>query len=253
MASLRSRCGHYIMQLYVVSVFLLLFSLLFLLFFLAYSQRSQIGCLPYFHTWCGLSANAGLKCAARGSLKIQDAKITEKSPSAHHRTTLSGCIFATRHVSTLRKTLLNSNISSTCPRSMVNFGPLTAEIGWRVCGTPANFNGFRILTSLNAGQPNFACRLAVSCAGALCIHLGGSCPCQVRNSLCVQVLRSPMGSVTAQHANSGREPNFTAWYKEWIMELLLLVIFNRGRHLYSEGGHHVGHIGPHSSLSNVIL
>jgi len=32
----------------------------FLLFFLAYSQRSEIGCLPYFHTWCGLSAN--LEC-----------------------------------------------------------------------------------------------------------------------------------------------------------------------------------------------
>jgi len=25
------------------------------IFFLAYSQPSQIGCLPYFHTWCGLS------------------------------------------------------------------------------------------------------------------------------------------------------------------------------------------------------
>ena len=35
--------------------------------------------------------NARLKCAARGSLKIQDAK---KSPFWHHRTTLSGCIFA---------------------------------------------------------------------------------------------------------------------------------------------------------------
>ena len=31
---------------------------------------------------------------------------------------------------------------------MINFGPLTAEIGWRVCGTPADFNGFRILASL---------------------------------------------------------------------------------------------------------
>jgi len=26
--------------------------------------------------------------------------------------------------------------------------PLTAEIGWRVWGTPANFNGFRVLASL---------------------------------------------------------------------------------------------------------
>ena len=29
-------------------------------FFLACSQRSDIGCLLYFHTWCGISAN--LKC-----------------------------------------------------------------------------------------------------------------------------------------------------------------------------------------------
>jgi len=31
---------------------------------------------------------------------------------------------------------------------MANFGPLTAEIGWRVCDTPANFNGFRVLASI---------------------------------------------------------------------------------------------------------
>jgi len=29
-------------------------------FFLAHSQLSEIGCLPYFHTWCGLSTN--LEC-----------------------------------------------------------------------------------------------------------------------------------------------------------------------------------------------
>jgi len=31
---------------------------------------------------------------------------------------------------------------------MVNFGALAAEIDWRVWGTPANFKGFRVLTSL---------------------------------------------------------------------------------------------------------
>ena len=31
---------------------------------------------------------------------------------------------------------------------MANFGPLTAEIGSGVWGTPANFNGFRVLPSL---------------------------------------------------------------------------------------------------------
>jgi len=39
--------------------------------------------------------NAGLKCAACGSLETQDAKVTQKSPSAHHHTTLSGYMFAT--------------------------------------------------------------------------------------------------------------------------------------------------------------
>jgi len=34
-----------------------------------------------------------------------------------------------RHISTIGKNLLNSSISSTCPHNMMNFGPLTAEIG----------------------------------------------------------------------------------------------------------------------------
>jgi len=49
----------------------------------------------------------GLKCAARGSLEIQDAK---KSPSAHHRIILSGDIFVTkaqiRHILTIGKKLV---------------------------------------------------------------------------------------------------------------------------------------------------
>jgi len=53
MAALWNRAGHYIFAL----LFLLSF---FLLFFLALSQPSQIGCLPYFHTWRGLSAK--LRC-----------------------------------------------------------------------------------------------------------------------------------------------------------------------------------------------
>jgi len=35
---------------------------------------------------------------------------------------------------------------------MVNFGPLTAEIGFGVWGTPANFNGFCILAALLHGS-----------------------------------------------------------------------------------------------------
>jgi len=47
--------------------------------------------------------------------------------------------------------MLNSNTSSTCPDNMVNFGLLTAEICWRVWGTPANFNGFCVLAALLQG------------------------------------------------------------------------------------------------------
>jgi len=48
---------------------------------------------------------SGLKCAARGSLKIQDAKITQKSPSVHNRTILSGYVFATKAFIDNRKKL----------------------------------------------------------------------------------------------------------------------------------------------------
>jgi len=48
---LPNRAGHYIFAA-VISIFFLLF--------LAYSQPSQIGCQPYFHTWRGFSAN--LEC-----------------------------------------------------------------------------------------------------------------------------------------------------------------------------------------------
>ena len=49
------------------------------------------------------------------------------------------------------KNLLNGNISPTCPYNMVNFGPLVAEILSSVWGTPANFNGFRVLAALLYG------------------------------------------------------------------------------------------------------
>jgi len=61
---------------------------------------------------------------------------------------LWGYIFATKAYIDNRKKILNSNISSTYPHNTVKFGPLTAEIDCRVCGTSANFNGFRVFASL---------------------------------------------------------------------------------------------------------
>ena len=112
--------------------------------------------LDVYHTstqCCGLSANLGCRsetCCTRLA-EIQDTKHRQKSPSGHHRTTLSGYIFATKACIDNRKIFKNSNTSSTCPDNMVNFGLLAAEIGLPVWGTPANFNGFRVLSALMHG------------------------------------------------------------------------------------------------------
>jgi len=56
-----------------------------------------------------------------------------------------------RHVLTIGKNFLSSNISPTCPHNMVNFGPLAAEILSLVWGTPGTFNGFHVLAALLHG------------------------------------------------------------------------------------------------------
>ena len=67
-----------------------------------------------------------------------------------------------RHISTIGKKLLSSSISSTCPRNMVNIGPLAAEICWRVWGHPCKFQRVSRLCSVTARHssighpPNFA-------------------------------------------------------------------------------------------------
>jgi len=106
------------------------------LFFLAYSQQSRTGCKRYFYTWCGPTATLGRRsemCCTRLDGNAGCKKSPKNSPSAHRRTTLLGHIFATK------------------AHNMVNFGSLTAEICWRLWGTPANFNGFRVLAALLHG------------------------------------------------------------------------------------------------------
>jgi len=96
--------------------------------------------------------------------------------------------------------LLNGNTFFICSRNMVSVGPLTVEICWRVLGTRAYFNGFRIfvsslhrrrLTEINQTSHGVG-RLLRWCS--LIIIFRGSCPltefCQVQYSLCVKVLRS---------------------------------------------------------------
>jgi len=66
---------------------------------------------------------------------------------------LSGYIFATKaRIDNRRKNLLSSNMSSRYSHNMANFGSLAAEIGPVAWGTPANFNGFRVLVALLHGS-----------------------------------------------------------------------------------------------------
>ena len=65
----------------------------------------------------------------------------KKSPFWHHRTNLSGYICGTEAcIDNPKKKLLNTNTSSTCPDNMVNFGLLTAGIGYvGEFGAPCKF------------------------------------------------------------------------------------------------------------------
>jgi len=92
-------------------------------------------------TW--LAGNAG----PQKSPKIRQ-KIAIWAPSHN----FVGLYIATKAcIDSWKKNLLNSNPAPTCPHNIVNFGLLTAEICLGVWGTPANFNGFRVLAALVHG------------------------------------------------------------------------------------------------------
>ena len=140
-----------------------------------------------------------------------------------------------RHVLIVaEKNLLNSNMSSTCLRNMVNFGPLTAEIVLGVWGTPANFNGFRVLASLlkrrRSPEANQTLHDVWPFPGLVhYIYIfggsGGLAPNGILQGAKFTLRPSRaffyIDSVTAHHSSSGRQPNLAA--------------FSRGRHLYSAG------------------
>jgi len=139
---------------------------------------------------------------------------------------LSGSIFATKAcIDNRKKNLLNSNISSTRPYNLLNFGPLAAEIGSGVWDTPANFNEFCVLASLlhrhRSTDVNQTLHDVWPSPGLVdYIYFWGLLPPKgilpgAKFTLCPSLALSCIGSVTALHLSNGREPNFTAWYKEW--------------------------------------
>jgi len=125
---------------------------------------------------------------------------------------------------------------------MANFGPLTAEVGLGVWGTPNKFQrvsrlGFvTAATSLTGDQPNFARCLAVSWAATLytfseAFASDGILP--VANFILRPSLAfSYIISVTARHSSSGRPASAKICC---VLQRMELRNFRRGRHLYSAG------------------
>jgi len=188
--------------------------------------RSEICCTR-------LTGNTGCK---------NDAK------SCHLRTIAQLCQLSSplRHVSTIGKNLLNSNISCRCPHNMANFGPLTAVIGWRVWGTPTNFNGFHVLASLlqrncslEANQtlhdlwPSPALvhyTMSYTFSGALVPP--PRCKIHFASKSCILLYWQRYCTALQQLG----QPNFAVWYKEWNYGT-----FAGGATYIRLGGHRIGH------------
>jgi len=228
-------------------------------FFLACSQLSQVGCLPYFHTWCGLNAN--LECrskyAARGLLKIQDAKNSQKIRHLHTIAQLCRAVSSQlRHLSTIGKKVVKQQyLLYMSPQ----YGKLRPTNSWEWLVSflhPGKFQQVSslafvtALTSLNGEQLKFAWCFAISRAGTLFIHFWGLVlPSGIlpggKFTLHPSLAFSYIGSILAVLLNGTRAVDVSQTLRcgtrNGIMELSLLIILIRGRHLYSEGGHHVGH------------
>jgi len=183
----------------------------------------------------------------------------KKSPKIRHLGTITQLCRAVslqlRHISTIgKKNMLNSNTFSICPHNMANFGPLTAEIGSGVWSTPANFNGFRALSSLlqrrRSPEANQTLHDIWQSPGLLqCIYIfGDSCPltefCLVQNSRYVQVLRSPiLAALLHGTPAAGVDQTLLRGTRNGIAEQLL----QRAPPIFGWAAITLG-IGPHSSL-----
>ena len=95
----------------------------------------------YFGTWCGPSVN--LECRSETCCsRLAGNAGPKKSPSGHHRTTLSGCIFATKTRIVKQQYLLH--VSSY-------LWPTNGRDRFNSLGTLANFNWFRVFAALVHG------------------------------------------------------------------------------------------------------
>jgi len=127
-----------------------------------------------------------------------------------------------RHVSTIGKKLVKWQYLFHMSLQFGELHPLTSEICWRVWGTPANFNGFCVLALLLQWHCSTEVNQTLhdvwpSPALVYCIYIfGGSCPltefCQLQNSLCIQVLHSPILAALLHDSWASAFSQTVAWY-----------------------------------------
>jgi len=147
MVALWNRADHYISALW------------FLSFFYLFSSPNLSRCLPYFETWCGLSAT--LECRYQKMLqaarwKYRTQKWCTKSPSDHHRTLCRAISSQLRHVSTIGKTC------AVCgTNDLLFFWPAVIDYSFKpylVCSTLLESGGCRSwLAKASEGSRSWSC------------------------------------------------------------------------------------------------
>jgi len=129
MVALCNRADHYIFALWFLSSFYLL-SIFFFFLFLAYSQQPQVGCLPYFDTWCGPSANLECRFKRRCTRLAANVGPKKVSKNRHLGTIPQLCRAISSqlwHVSTIRKKLVKQQyLLYMSPQ----YGELRSTSGW---------------------------------------------------------------------------------------------------------------------------
>jgi len=119
------------------------------------------------------------------------------------------------------------------PHNMVNFCPLTAEIRWRVWGTPANFYRFCVLASLLHRRRYTQLRSTKLCRMFGCL-LGWY------TIYTFWGLLPPNGIHFASNGRSlALSYTVVAWYKEW--NYRTSAEGRRTRHVHASGKHHTIH------------
>ena len=170
-------------------------------------------------------------CCTRQRL-AEDAGRKNYAENRHLRTIAQLCpaiSLQLRYISTIVKSVKRQYLihmfSQYAELRLINGWDLLARLGH-----PRKFQRVSrlcfviVATSLTGGQPNLARCFGISCAGILHIHFRCLLPpltefCRIQNSLCVQILRSPILAALLHGTRA--------------LGVSQTVALSRGRHLYS--------------------